>query len=66
MSFERLIRFVDENDNTIYGNLKEALPSQKILGLDVQVLSGSLEDGFLETNKTAKVKKVCTCPEKHH
>ena len=58
MSFDRLIRFVTENDKTVYGNLDTAMAADQIVGLEVQVVCGSLENGFQKTEESAKVKKV--------
>ena len=59
MSFDRFIRFIDENDSVLYGNLEEPLSSHAIIGSEVKVLSGTPEDGFLKTEKKATVAKVC-------
>lgn len=58
MAFERLIRFVDQDDQKIYGYLETSLPADQIVGLEVQVISGSLEAGFVRTDQRATVKKV--------
>ena len=57
MSFDRFIRFVDENNVILYGNLLEALPSEKILGLEVEILSGNPKEGFSKTSQKATVVK---------
>ena len=49
-----------EDDTIVYGNLEQALPSQKIVGLEVQILSGNIEDGFRKTENRTTVKKVRT------
>ena len=58
MSFDRLIRFVSEDDKVFYGNLDQVLHSRDIIGRKVEVLAGSLNDGFTKTTSRAKVKKV--------
>ena len=60
MSFDRLIRFVGEADQVVYGNLEKALSCNEIVGTEVQVLAGNFEDGFNKTSQTATVKKVRT------
>lgn len=58
MSFDRLIRYIDDQGRTLYGNLDEALPYHEIIGREVQVVSGSLEDGFTKSSQKARVSKV--------
>ena len=63
MPFDRLIRFVDEQDQVHYGNLTESLASPSIIGLDVELLSGSIETDFQPTGRRVKVKKVLSIYE---
>lgn len=58
MCFERLIRFVDDGGYILFGNLEKALPSEQVIGQKVQVVAGSLEDGFNKIDQTAVVKKA--------
>jgi transcription initiation factor TFIIH subunit 2 len=58
MAFERLIRFVDEKGEVVYGNLEEETPTKEIEGSVVKVIDGSIEKGFSKTNQKATVKKV--------
>ena len=58
MAFDRLIRFVNEDDKVLYGNLDQVYHSRDIIGLEVEVLGGNLKDGFTKTSNRAKVKKV--------
>lgn len=58
MSFDRLIRFVNEDGKKVYGNLESPLPADQIVGLEVQLVTGSLEDGFQKTDRRATVKRV--------
>ncbi|KAG7040304.1 hypothetical protein JMJ77_0009915 [Colletotrichum scovillei] len=58
MSFERLIRFVDDEGRTSYGNLDKVLTAKEIIGIQVNVVIGSLQDGFTKTNERRTVKKL--------
>lgn len=57
-SFNYLVRFVDSNGQTRYGNLSSYKPTSEIVGSEVEVLSGSIEDGFTKTGETATIKSV--------
>lgn len=56
--FQRLIRFLDANGDTLYGNITESDDLKKIEGLSVSVLAGSIEKGFTSTNKRSVATKV--------
>lgn len=58
MSFNRLIRFVDDQGRTSYGDLDEAFSAKEIIGKEVQPLVGTLQYGFTKTNEKRVVKKV--------
>jgi transcription initiation factor TFIIH subunit 2 len=58
MAFERLIRFVDEKGETRYGNLEKETPTKEIEGSVVEIIDGSIENGFSKTSQKATVKKV--------
>lgn len=60
MAFQRLIRFVGEDGILAYGNLPEDVDLLSIEGLEVEVISGSVDDGFQNTSQKARVKKVCS------
>lgn len=60
MSFERLIRFVDEAGKTQYGNLGKVTPVKEIEGSEVEIVEGSINTTFTKTGKTTRVKKVNT------
>ena len=59
MSFERLVRFVDAQGVTSYGNLKSE-PKSDLFGAEVEVLEGDLEKGFHPTGRTTQIQKVGT------
>lgn len=59
MAFHRLIRFVGEDGILAYGNLPEDVDLLSIKGLEVEVISGSVHDGFQKTSQKARVKEVC-------
>lgn len=58
MSFDRLIRFVDENGKQRYGNLEHPHGAKEIEGSEVQLLGGDLQGGFHKSSERATVKKV--------
>ncbi|KAL2195295.1 hypothetical protein P885DRAFT_70405 [Corynascus similis CBS 632.67] len=60
MSFERLVRFVDAQGVTSYGNLKSE-PKSDLFGAEVEVLEGDLEKGFHPTGRTTQIQKLL-CP----
>lgn len=57
-TFERLIRFLDEDGKTCYGDLPMSVSADKIEGKSVKVLSGELNTGFKPTETRKTVKKV--------
>lgn len=57
MSFQRLVRFVNEEGKTQYGDLKTA--TSDFVGADVEVLDGDISSGFKATGRTEKIKEVC-------
>ncbi|KAF2200247.1 hypothetical protein GQ43DRAFT_456570 [Delitschia confertaspora ATCC 74209] len=50
-----------EDGKTYYGNLAEEIPTQKIEGHKVEVLSGDITKGFSKTGEQSVVKKLL-CP----
>jgi len=60
MSFERLIRFVDEAGKTQYGNLVKVRPVKEIEGSVVEIVEGNINTTFKKTGKTTRVKKAST------
>ncbi len=58
MAFERLIRFEDGKGDIVYGNLENETPTKEIEGSVVEIIDGSLEEGFSKTGQKATVKKV--------
>ncbi|KAF3798748.1 Fumarylacetoacetate hydrolase domain-containing protein 2 [Colletotrichum gloeosporioides] len=58
MSFDRLIRFVDEEGRTSYGDLDKPLAAKEIIGTQVTVVVGTLQHGFTKTNEKRTVKEV--------
>ncbi|KFY82532.1 hypothetical protein V500_10480 [Pseudogymnoascus sp. VKM F-4518 (FW-2643)] len=61
-SFNYLVRFIDSNGQTRYGNLYSYKPTSEIVGSEVDVLSGSIEDGFTKTSEAATVKTLTIPP----
>lgn len=60
MSFQRLVRFVNEHGTTLYGDLKSE-PTADLTGAEVEVLEGDVEKGFQSTGRTDKIHKLL-CP----
>ncbi|KAH9236557.1 hypothetical protein K456DRAFT_1721907 [Colletotrichum gloeosporioides 23] len=58
MSFDRLIRFVDEEGRTSYGDLAKPLAAKEIIGTEVTVVVGTLQYGFTRTNEKRTVAKL--------
>lgn len=58
MSFQRLVRFINAEGVTRFGDLKSE-PSGDLIGAEVEVLEGDLDKGFQSTGKTDKIQKVC-------
>jgi transcription initiation factor TFIIH subunit 2 len=58
MSFKRLVRFVDENGQTLYGDLGDTVPSADVTGSTVVVLDGNLETGWRQSGRQATITKV--------
>ncbi|KAF4424112.1 Fumarylacetoacetate hydrolase domain-containing protein 2-like protein [Colletotrichum fructicola] len=58
MSFDRLIRFVDGEGRTSYGDLAKPLAAKEIIGIQVNVVVGNLQYGFTRTNEKRTVAKV--------
>jgi transcription initiation factor TFIIH subunit 2 len=65
MSFERLIRFVDESGTTRYGNLVREVSLKDIEKSEVQVVEGDLETGFTKSSKKTTVHKVMSTTSSH-
>lgn len=59
MSFDRLIRFLDQDGKPSYGNLSKDVDVKSIEGSDVQMVFGNIDDGFRITSEKAHVMKVC-------
>lgn len=53
---ERLIRFVDDEGNTVYGDLPPGIPIDKIEGSIVFIVNGDLDNYFCKTIEKAMVK----------
>jgi hypothetical protein len=58
MEFDRLIRFVDGDGHTVFGNLSEETPLSQIQGLTVQLVKGDLDTGFKRSDEWRTVGKV--------
>lgn len=56
--FNYLVRFISSKGQTRYGNLSSYKPTSEIVGSEVNVLNGSIEDGFTKTSEAATVKTV--------
>ncbi len=57
MSFQRLVRFVNAQGTTSFGDLKSE-PTSDLTGAEVEVLEGDIENGFRGTGRTDKIQKV--------
>ncbi|KAK4182349.1 hypothetical protein QBC35DRAFT_510161 [Podospora australis] len=57
MSFQRLVRFVNAEGATNYGDLKTEATGD-LTGAEVEVLEGDLQTGFRTTGRTDKIQKV--------
>ncbi|KAK5655503.1 hypothetical protein OQA88_5774 [Cercophora sp. LCS_1] len=60
MSFQRLVRFVNAEGVTSFGDLKSE-PTNDWTGVEVEVLEGDLDKGFQSTGRTDKIQKLL-CP----
>ncbi|KAK4032702.1 fumarylacetoacetate hydrolase domain-containing protein 2 [Parachaetomium inaequale] len=60
MSFQRLVRFVNAQGTTSFGDLKSE-PTGDLAGAEVEVLEGDIEKGFRGTGRTDKIEKLL-CP----
>lgn len=58
MAFQRLVRFVNAEGKTQYGDLKSQ-PTGDLVGAEVDVLEGDIDSGFTATGRTEKIKEVC-------
>lgn len=61
MSFQRLVRFVNAQGATLYGDLKTEATGD-FVGAEVEVLDGDVASGFRATGKTDKIQKVRQAP----
>ncbi|KAK3322655.1 hypothetical protein B0H66DRAFT_554890 [Apodospora peruviana] len=57
MSFQRLVRFVNAEGTTSFGNLKSEVPND-LTGAEVEVLEGDIESGFKSTGRADKISKL--------
>jgi transcription initiation factor TFIIH subunit 2 len=57
MSFQRLVRFVNAQGTTSFGDLRTE-PTNDLTGAEVEVLEGDIEKGFRGTGRTDKIQKV--------
>jgi hypothetical protein len=60
MSFQRLVRFVNEQGTTLYGDLKTEAPAD-LTGVEVDVLEGDVQSGFKSTGRKDKIQQLL-CP----
>lgn len=58
MPFSRLIRFTDAEGATHFGDLGGDSKVQPEAGIEVDVLSGSIEKGFAKSGEKKKIKRV--------
>lgn len=58
MPFSRLIRFVDTDGATNFGDLGNDLKVQAETGVEVEVLTGSISKGFEKNGERKKIKQV--------
>ena len=59
MSFQRLVRFVNAQCVTSFGDLKTE-PTGDLTGREVEVLEGDIESGFRSTGRTDTIQQVWT------
>jgi transcription initiation factor TFIIH subunit 2 len=59
MSFRRLVRYVNAEGKTKYGDLKKAPGPESLEGAEVDILDGDLVSGFKRTGKSDKIEKAC-------
>lgn len=57
MSFQRLVRFVNAEGTTSFGDLKTEATGD-LTGAEVEVLEGDIQSGFRGTGRTDKIQKV--------
>ena len=57
MSFQRLVRFVNAQGATSYGDLKTEAVGD-LTGAEVELLEGDLASGFRGTGRTDTIQKV--------
>lgn len=57
MTFQRLVRFVNAQGATNFGDLKSE-PTGNLTGAEVEVLEGDVENGFRGTGRTDKIEKL--------
>jgi 2-keto-4-pentenoate hydratase/2-oxohepta-3-ene-1,7-dioic acid hydratase in catechol pathway len=57
MSFQRLLRFVNAEGKTQYGNLKNEATGD-LVGQEVEVLEGDLDSGLTPTGRTEQIKEL--------
>ncbi len=60
MSFQRLVRFVNAQGVTNFGDLKTE-PTGDLTGREVEVLEGDIEGGFRGTGRTDTIQQLL-CP----
>lgn len=61
MSFHRLIRFLDEDGQEKYGDVKDETPVEYLEGSVVPLLTGNIKSGFHKSDQNARVAKVLIC-----
>lgn len=58
MTFERFIRFLDEENTVQYGNLDSEMAAESIIGKSVKILHGHPLSGFIKTTESRTVMGV--------
>ncbi|VBB84483.1 Putative Fumarylacetoacetate hydrolase [Podospora comata] len=65
-SFQRLVRFVNAQGSTKFGDLKTRPTGVSLAGAEVEVLEGDVGNGFRGTGKIDKIQKLlCPLPQVH-
>jgi transcription initiation factor TFIIH subunit 2 len=59
MEFERLIRFETQDGRVLYGDVPNAIPTEKIEGSTVTIIDGDITNGFHSTGQKTVVHKAC-------
>jgi len=66
MSFKWLVRYVGQDGEVHFGDLKKEPENGSLEGAEVEILNGDLDNGFSRSGKTDKIDKLlCPLPKVH-